>query len=254
MIPNGRYAGFAPVSVGYSTNADSSSVQVHRITTLRRCPWPRSIRRWWRWPLSAVDERSPARRPAEDREREVEDRHPEDQQRDRERSEEEVRLADELLVERVGAAADDARRDGEQQPEQQRAAVAHEDPRRVEVVRQEPDAHADGDDRHERADVPDVEHVAVDQLLAVEEERAGTDRHDAGRQAVEAVDEVDRVWSSRAATAPSRAGASPARAGSVRRRTAPGTRTSSRRTARARVRRARCRPPWPAATGRGCRR
>ncbi len=40
----------------------------------------------------------------------------------------------------VGATADDARGRRHQQPEQQRAAVAHEDPRRVEVVRQEAEA------------------------------------------------------------------------------------------------------------------
>ena len=110
-----------------------------------------------------------------------------------ERGEEEERLADERLAGRVGAAADDARRHRHQQPEQQGAAVAHEDPRRVEVVRQEPEAEPDGDDRHHRPEVRLGEQVEVGEPLGVEEERAGADGDDAGGQPVEAVDEVDRL-------------------------------------------------------------
>ena len=129
------------VSTGYSTKADSSAVHSHRISTLRRWPWPISISRWWRWPLSAVARpwRRLARRMMENSD--VEDRHAEDQERHEQRGVEEVRLAREAAGCRIGAAADDARAHRHQQPEQQRAAVAHEDPRRVEVVRQEPDAH-----------------------------------------------------------------------------------------------------------------
>ena len=43
----------------------------------------------------------------------------------------------------VGVAADGDRGGGHQEPEQQRAGVAHEDPGRVEVVRQEPEAGAE---------------------------------------------------------------------------------------------------------------
>ena len=64
---------------------------------------------------------------------------------------------------------------------------------RVEVVRQESDAHAHRDDGDERSDVRGIDHVAVDQFLAVEEERSCADRHDAGRQPVEPVDQVDRL-------------------------------------------------------------
>jgi len=35
-IPKGRYVGFSPDSTGYSTNAESSAVHVHRMTTDRR--------------------------------------------------------------------------------------------------------------------------------------------------------------------------------------------------------------------------
>ena len=42
---------------------------------------------------------------------------------------------------------------------------------------------------------------SVAELLAVEEERAGGDGDDAGGEAVEAVDEVDRLGHARAATA-----------------------------------------------------
>lgn len=35
-IPNGRYVGLVPVSTGYSVNADSNAVHVHKMATLRR--------------------------------------------------------------------------------------------------------------------------------------------------------------------------------------------------------------------------
>ena len=54
--------------------ARAAPVHRHRISTLRRWPWPISISRWWRWPLSAVARPWPRARAAEDREQRVEDR------------------------------------------------------------------------------------------------------------------------------------------------------------------------------------
>ena len=93
----------------------------------------------------------------------------------------------------IGAASDHRRRRRHQQPEQQRARVAHEDPRRVEVVGQEAEADAEHDDGHERADVGLRQQPELVEALAVEEERAGRDGDDAGGETVEAVDEVDGV-------------------------------------------------------------
>ena len=42
------------VNTGTSTNPDSTAVHAHRMTTVRRWPWPMSIRRWCRCSLSAV--------------------------------------------------------------------------------------------------------------------------------------------------------------------------------------------------------
>ena len=78
--------------------------------------------------------------PPQDREGRVDDRHPEDHERDEQRGEEEERLARER---RVGVAADGDRGRGHEQAEQQRAGVAHEDLGRVEVVRQEAEARAE---------------------------------------------------------------------------------------------------------------
>ena len=54
---------------------------------------------------------------------------------------------------RVGVAADGDRDGGHEQPEQQRAGVAHEDLGRVEVVRQEAEARAEHGGGDERAGV-----------------------------------------------------------------------------------------------------
>ena len=91
-------------------------------------------------------ERPAPRCPPHDGERQVEHGNTEDEQRQDEWGEEEVRLTDEALI-GVGPAADHARGDGHQQAEEEGPAVAHEDARRTEVVRQEADAQADGDDR-----------------------------------------------------------------------------------------------------------
>ena len=142
-------------------------------------------------PLVGNGERLAARHSTNDGERHVEQRDAEDQQRDGQRREEEVGLADELLAEGVGASSDHARRHGQQQPEEQCAPIAHDDARRVEVVGEESDAHAHGDDGEQRADVAHVEQIAVGEFLAVEEERERRDRNDSGGEPVEPVDQID---------------------------------------------------------------
>ena len=93
-------------------------------------------------------------------------------------------------VERVGAGD---RAVGEQQAEQHRADVAHEDPGRVEVVRQEPDAHAGQQRRRHRGQRLRGAADGLDQRVGVHQERQRGHGHDAGREPVQAVDEVDGV-------------------------------------------------------------
>ena len=52
---------------------------------------------------------------------------------------------------------------------------------------------ADGDHGDERRDVRALEQPGLEQPVGVEEERGAGDEHDARREPVEAVDEVDRV-------------------------------------------------------------
>jgi tetratricopeptide (TPR) repeat protein len=85
-----------------------------------------------------------------DGEHRVDDRHAQDEERDDERGEEKEGLPAEV---EVLASADDHRRRRHQQAEQERAGVAHEDLRRMEVVRQEAETHAEHDHRDQRTDV-----------------------------------------------------------------------------------------------------
>ena len=135
---------------GPARRAESSAVHAHRITTVRRWPWPSRMRRWCRWPASAWCQcwRLTSRRTNENTMSRIGT--PRMIDRDREGREEEVRVARER---EVGAPADRDRRDREQHPEEQRARVAHDDLRGMPVERQEADAHADRDDRDERRDV-----------------------------------------------------------------------------------------------------
>ena len=74
------------------------------------------------------------------------------------------------------------------------AGVAHEDPRRVEVVRQEAETGADQRGRDQRR--LGGRRVVPEQPQLVDgedEDRQGGDRGDAGQQSVQAVDEVHRV-------------------------------------------------------------
>ena len=102
-----------------------------------------------------------------------------------------VRVGDQQgRVERVGAGD---RAVGEQQAEQHRADVAHEDPGRVEVVRQEPDAHAGQQRRRHRGQRLRGAADGLDQRVGVHQEGQRGHGHDAGREPVQAVDEVDGV-------------------------------------------------------------
>ena len=77
----------------------------------------------------------------------VEQRHPEDHQRDEHRSEEEEGLS---AKRRLGPTTHRHRRSGHEQAQQQCPTVAHEDPRWMHVVGQEPHTdpyHDDGQDR-----------------------------------------------------------------------------------------------------------
>ena len=164
-----------------SASPESSAVQSQRITTVRRGPWPSRIRRWWRWSLSATANDWPPHDPPDERERGVEDRHAEDHDRDEQRREEEVGLAAELVVR---APADRDRGGREQQPEEQRAGVAHEDPGRVEVVGQEPDADArPRSPRRAGAMFEPSRKPGLEQPVGVEEQRGAGDDHDARRRA-----------------------------------------------------------------------
>ena len=118
--------------------------------------------------------RAPVLEPPRDHEARVEERHGEDRERADERDQR-VRLQRALH----GGAA-------EQVAEQQRAAVAHEDRRRVEVVDQEAERRARDDRRqHAGARAPEVER----------DDREGdrADRAHAGREPVDAVGEVHDV-------------------------------------------------------------
>ena len=146
--------------------------------------------RWWRWFLSASARLGPPAGPADDGEGGVEHRDPEDEERDDQRGEEEVGPAVEVDV---GLADHRHGGRGHQQTEQHGAGVAHEDPGRVEVVGQEPEAQADDDHREERSRALRPDGAPLDQLVGVEEERQRGDAHDPRGQPVQAVDEVDRV-------------------------------------------------------------
>lgn len=79
------------------------------------------------------------------------------------------------------------------QADHHRAGVAHEDPRRMHVVRQEAQAHAHQHGREQGGGGRGLDAVAVPEAVGVHEERGGGDADHAGRETVEAVDEVDRV-------------------------------------------------------------
>ena len=158
--------------------AESSAVHAQSIATVRRWPWPRRMSRWWRWPASAWCQcwRLTSRRTNENTTSRIGT--PRITTGIGEGREEEVRVARER---EVGSAADRDRRHREQHAEEQRARVAHDDLRGMPVERQEPDAHADRDDRDERRDVVAAEIAGLEQPVGEQEQRAAGDRDDARR-------------------------------------------------------------------------
>ena len=178
------------VNVGNSTTAESSAVHAQRITTARRGPWPMRMSRWCRCSSSRCAKCWPFTKRRTNENAVSMMRHAEDHERDEQRREVEVRLAAER-IRRAPADRDHER--GHQQAEEHRAGVAHDDARRAEVVRQESRADTDGDRGDERRHVGATEQARLEQPVGVQEHRARGDEHDAGREPVEAVDEVDRV-------------------------------------------------------------
>ena len=133
-----------------------------------------------------------AHRPRDNQAHGVGDRHDEDEKRDEQRSEEKVGLVRNWDP-RHRTSADDGRGNGKEKAKEQRSAVAHEHPGRAEVVGKKTDAYPPGDDGDERAEVRSVDRSGIEQLRRVEEERYRRNGHDPGGEAIEAVDEIDRV-------------------------------------------------------------
>ncbi|MPM24643.1 hypothetical protein SDC9_71126 [bioreactor metagenome] len=133
-------------------------------------------------------------RPADPGEHQVEQRQPEDRDRQDEREVGRQQIAAaRLQFRRVELAGQAHRGGGQQEPEEHRPGVAHEHLRRVDVVRQEPQA--DPDDRHrDHAGGRGPDEVLLDgEDVGVGEEGRRPDADHAGRQTVQAVDEVHRV-------------------------------------------------------------
>ncbi|MDQ0743645.1 hypothetical protein QFZ62_000953 [Clavibacter sp. B3I6] len=132
----------------------------------------------------------------EDGEGEVEQRHDEDRegQEDRQERGQQLRAAEGLRV-RVDLARDGDGARGHEEPDEERAGVAHEELRGVPVEGEEAEARADQDRADERGEVEPLRlaGVRVREQEAVEEERAVGDDGDARHEAVEPVDEVDGV-------------------------------------------------------------
>ena len=120
----------------------------------------------------------------------VEQRHPEDHHGDEHGGEEEERLA---AVGRLGTTTHRDRGGRHEQAQEQRPAVAHEDPGGVDVVGQEADAYPDHDDGQNRSRISVEEEPLVSEADRVQEEGGRGDGRDAGRQAVQPVGQVQGV-------------------------------------------------------------
>ena len=106
------------------------------------------------------------------------------------RGEEEERLA---AVGRLGTTTHRDRGGRHEQAQEQRPAVAHEDPGGVDVVGQEADAYPDHDDGQNRSRISVEEESLVSEADGVQEEGGRGDGRDAGRQAVQPVGQVQGV-------------------------------------------------------------
>ena len=90
-------------------------------------------------------------------------------------------------------APDEHGRGGHEQPEQESTGVTHEDPGRMEIVGEEADADATGDDGDERTDVVGGQGAQVLEVEPVDGQGARGDGHHPGGQSVKTVDQVDGV-------------------------------------------------------------
>ena len=131
-------------------------------------------------------------RTAEDGQHRVEHRHGKDHERDEQRRHKEVCLTAEPRC-RVRSAAHHHGGSSQEQAQQQCACVSHEDARRRKVPRKKADTRATRDDGDERTHVVSGKQTSLEQPIGIYEEHAATDGHDPGRQAVQAIDEVDGV-------------------------------------------------------------
>ena len=181
-----------------TTMPENMAAHRYMSSTLCRCEWPMLSSRWCRCCAVRVERRHAARvrritassrsvygmsQIATGQQQRQDGREPVDRVQ--------VRVVDQdVLVERSRARD---RAVGEQQAEQHRPGVAHEDPRGVEVVRQEPDADARQHRRRHRGHRLRRDADRVGQRVGVDQVRERRDADDAGRETVEAVDEVHRV-------------------------------------------------------------
>ena len=128
----------------------SRADQRYMTSTARRGEWPSSSSRWCRCCLSGANGDRPARVRRTTASSRSSERHGHHRERQQQRQQGRARgragdgVAGRPCPVRVIVV------DGEQQADQHRAGVAHEDPGRVEVVRQEAQAHADQHGRDQR--------------------------------------------------------------------------------------------------------
>src|ERR1700722_9524798 len=121
----------------------------------------------------ALGEVGPSGTSSNDRERRVEDGDAEDEEGDEQRGEPEEREARHVgeRRDRLGPTADHHRRGRHHQTEEERATIAHEDLRRMEVVREKADAYAEGDRGDEGTDVVRAEIPEMHETKAVDAKR-----------------------------------------------------------------------------------
>ena len=131
---------------------------------------------------------------AKHREREIEQRHNQDRERQQDWNERGDEELGELKLAHIDLAGDRNGRGGHHESDKERAGIAHEQLRGMPVQRQESHAGADEHGGYERGE---VEVLGLGDLrrenVAVNEEHAIGDDGYTGHEAVEAVDEVDGV-------------------------------------------------------------
>ena len=152
-------------------------------STARRCEWPISSRRWCRCCLSGANGERPARvrrttaRPGRSAAPPARERQQERQQRREQRGPPPSAFGSTLPV-RVMTTG------GQQQADEHRARVAHEEPRREKLCGRKPDADADQERRrHQRRAGRPLHAVLHAEKVGEDEERGGGDGRDRRRPA-----------------------------------------------------------------------